>query len=92
MKRLSGGIDIGRYTHQLIILNEKEQVLYQRKLPHNLGEMKQTMKELKYLEKKEKAQLSLRRKNMKIIKKVYINIVNDTGDCCFFVTSLPIIL
>jgi len=58
MKRLSGGIDIGRYTHQLIILDEKEQVLYQKKLVHNLGEMKQTMKELKYLEKKEKAQLS----------------------------------
>jgi len=30
MKRLSGGIDIGRYTHQLIILDEKEQVLYQK--------------------------------------------------------------
>ena len=58
MKRLSGGIDIGRYTHQLIILNEKEQVLYQKKLAHNLGEMKQTMKELKDLEKKEQAQLS----------------------------------
>lgn len=42
----------------MIILDEKEQILYQRKLPHHLGEIKQTMKELKYLEKKEKAQLS----------------------------------
>jgi hypothetical protein len=58
MKRLSGGIDIGRYTHQLIITDEKEQILYQKKLPHQLGEIKETMKQLKSLQKKENAQLS----------------------------------
>ena len=58
MKRLSGGIDIGRYTHHIIILDEKEQILYQRKLPHQLGEIKETMKKLKSLQKKENAQLS----------------------------------
>lgn len=58
MKRLSGGIDIGRSYHQLIILNEKEQILYQKTLPHQLREMTETMKQLKNLEKKEKAQLS----------------------------------
>lgn len=42
----------------MIILDDQEQVLYQKKLAHNLGEMTETMKELKYLEKKEKAQLS----------------------------------
>ena len=58
MKRLSGGIDIGGDFHHMIILDEQEQVLYQKKLAHNLGEMKQTMKELTCLEKKEKAKLS----------------------------------
>ncbi len=58
MKRLSGGIDIGKDFHHMIILDEQEQVLYQKKIPHHLGEMKQIMKELKCLEKKEKAQLS----------------------------------
>jgi len=58
MKRLSGGIDIGGNFHHMIILDEKEQVLYQKRIPHQLKEMKQIMKELKYLEKKEKAQLS----------------------------------
>jgi len=58
MKRLSGGIDIGRYTHHMIILDEKEQILYQRSLPHQLGEIKETMKQLKSLQKKENAHLS----------------------------------
>jgi len=58
MKRLSGGIDIGGDFHHMIILDEQEQVLYQKKLAHNLGDMKQTMKELTCLEKKEKAKLS----------------------------------
>lgn len=58
MKRLSGGIDIGRYTHHMVIIDEKEQILYQRKLPHHLGEIKETMKQLKSLQKKENAQLS----------------------------------
>ena len=58
MKRLSGGIDIGRDFHHLIILDEKEQILYQKKIPHHLGEMKETMKQLTCLKKKEKAQLS----------------------------------
>ena len=58
MKRLSGGIDIGKDFHQMIILDDQEQVFYQKKLAHNLGEMKETMKELTCLEKKEKAKLS----------------------------------
>jgi len=58
MKRLSGGIDIGGDFHHMIILDDQEQVLYQKKLAHNLGEMKQTMKELTCLQKKEKAHLS----------------------------------
>jgi hypothetical protein len=58
MKRLSAGIDIGKDFHQMIILDDQEQVFYQKKLAHNLGEMKETMKELTCLEKKEKAKLS----------------------------------
>ena len=58
MKRLSGGIDIGGDFHHMIILDEKEEIIYQKKIPHHLKEMKQTMKELQCLEKKEKAQLS----------------------------------
>jgi len=52
MKRLSGGIDIGKDFHHMIILDEKEQVLYQKRIPHQLKEMKVIMKELKCLEKK----------------------------------------
>jgi hypothetical protein len=33
MKRLSGGIDIGKDFHHMIILDEKEQVLYQKRIP-----------------------------------------------------------
>ena len=58
MKRLSGGIDIGGDFHHMIILDEQQQVLYQKRIPQKLKEMKQIMKELTCLEKKEKAQLS----------------------------------
>ncbi|MBP8717468.1 MAG: hypothetical protein KBI07_00040 [Candidatus Atribacteria bacterium] len=52
MKRIFGGIDIRRYTHHMIIIDEKEQILYQRDLLHQLGEIKETMKQLKSLQKK----------------------------------------
>ena len=42
MKRISGEINIGKDFHHMIILDDQEQVLYQKKLAHNLGEMKQT--------------------------------------------------
>ena len=58
MKRLSGGIDIGGDFHHMIILDDQEQVIYQKKLAHNLAEMTETMKELKSLQKKQKARLS----------------------------------
>jgi len=58
MKRLSGGIDIGKDFHHMIILDEKEQVIYQKRIPQKLKEMKEIMKELTCLEKKEKAKLS----------------------------------
>jgi transposase len=58
MKRLSGGIDIGGDFHHMIILDDKEQVLYQKRIPHHLKEMKEIMKELTCLEKKEMAKLS----------------------------------
>lgn len=58
MKRLSGGIDIGRYSHHMIILDEDEEILYQREIPHHLGEMQKAMKELKCLEQKNNARLS----------------------------------
>jgi transposase len=58
MKRLSGGIDIGKDFHHLIILDEQERVRYQKKIPHHLGEMTKIMKQLTCLQKKEKAHLS----------------------------------
>lgn len=58
MKRLSGGIDIGKSSHHMVILDEKEDILYQRKIPHNLSKMKEIMRQLEDLEKSKKAHLS----------------------------------
>jgi len=58
MKGLSERIDIGSDSHHMIILGEKEHILYQQKVSHQLKEMKETIKQLKYLEKKEKAKLT----------------------------------
>ena len=58
MKRLSGGIDIGKSSHHMVILDEKEDILYQRKIPHNLSKMKEIMRQLEDLAKSKKAHLS----------------------------------
>ena len=42
----------------MVILDEKEDILYQRKIPHNLSKMKEIMRQLEDLEKSKKAHLS----------------------------------
>ena len=45
MKRLSGGIDIGKDTHHVLILDEKEEIIYQKKmnLPRFTGQKDKTI-------------------------------------------------
>ena len=38
MKRLSGGIDVGSDSHHIIILDEKDNILYKQKVTRQLNE------------------------------------------------------
>lgn len=58
MKKLSGGIDIGSEYHYAIIMNDEEKILYDKKIPHNLSEFAQAIKEFREVERTEKGAIS----------------------------------
>ena len=38
MKRLSGGIDVGSGSHHILILDNEDKVLYNKKISHRINE------------------------------------------------------
>ena len=58
MKRLSGGIDVGSESHHIIILDEKDNFLYNQKVSHKLSVFTESIKQFKQIEKKEKGVIS----------------------------------
>jgi hypothetical protein len=58
MKRLSGGIDVGSESHHVTILDEEDNVLYNKKISHKINEFAESIKLFKQIEKKEGGKLS----------------------------------
>ena len=58
MKRLSGGIDIGSESHHIIILDEEDNVLYNKKISHKIDEFTKSINLFRKIEKKERGKLS----------------------------------
>jgi len=58
MKRLSGGIDIGSESHHIIILDEEDNVLYNKKITHKIDEFTKSINLFRKIEKKERGKLS----------------------------------
>jgi len=58
MKRLSGGIDVGSESHHIIILDEEDNVLYNKKVSHKLNEFTENINLFKQIEKKEGGKIS----------------------------------
>ena len=58
MKRLSGGIDVGSESHHITILDEKDHILYNKKVSHKLNEFTESIKQFKKIERKEKGEIS----------------------------------
>jgi len=58
MKRLSGGIDVGSESHHIIILDEEDNVLYNKKISHRINEFTENIKLFRKIEKKEGGKLS----------------------------------
>ena len=58
MKRLSGGIDVGSESHHIIILDDEDNVLYNKKVAHKLNEFTESIKLFKKIEKKEGGKIS----------------------------------
>ena len=58
MKRLSGGIDVGSESHHILILDDEDNVLYNKKISHRINEFAESIKLFKQIEKKEGGKLS----------------------------------
>ena len=58
MKRLSGGIDVGSASHHIIILDEEDNVLYNKKISHRINEFTENINLFRKIEKKEGGKLS----------------------------------
>jgi len=58
MKRLSGGIDVGSESHHILILDDEDNVLYNKKISHRIDEFTENIKLFRKLEKQERGKLS----------------------------------
>jgi transposase len=58
MKRLSGGIDVGSESHHITILDEEDNVLYNKKISHKLNEFSENINLFRKIEKKEGGKIS----------------------------------
>jgi len=58
MKRLSGGIDVGSESHHVTILDEEDNVLYNKKISHKINEFAESINLFKKIEKKEGGKIS----------------------------------
>ncbi len=58
MKRLSGGIDVGSESHHILILDEEDNVLYNKKVAHKLNEFTENINLFKQIEKREGGKIS----------------------------------
>lgn len=54
MKVLLGGIDIGSEEHHIIIMDEKDRILYDRKTAHKMSEFYKAIGEIREIERREK--------------------------------------
>ncbi len=58
MKNLAGGIDVGSEQHHVIIMNDREEVLYDREVVHKFSEFYEVIEEFRKIEAKEKMRIT----------------------------------
>ncbi len=54
MKSLVGGIDVGSERHHVIIMNDKEEILYDREVAQKFSDFHEAIEEFREIEAKEK--------------------------------------
>jgi activator of 2-hydroxyglutaryl-CoA dehydratase len=58
LKKLSGGIDIGSEQHHVIIINDEEEILYDKKVAHKFSEFRKAIEEFREIEAREEMRIS----------------------------------
>lgn len=59
MKRLSGGIDVGSERHHVIIMDDKEKILYDREIAQKYSDFHEAIEEFREIETKKKVIIEL---------------------------------
>lgn len=58
MKNLAGGIDVGSEQHHVVIMNDKEEILYDREVAHKFRAFYEAIEEFRGIEAKEKVTIT----------------------------------
>jgi len=90
MKRLSGGIDVGSAPHHVTILDEEDNVLYNRKITHKLDEFMESIKQFKKIEKKEKGEISFTLEGKNGYSRPFDRILLNQGFALYNVDNLKL--
>jgi hypothetical protein len=90
MKRLSGGIDVGSESHHIIILDEEDNVLYNKKVSHKLNEFTENINLFKQIEKKEGGKISFALEGKNGYSVPFDRILLDQGFTLYNVDNLKL--
>jgi len=90
MKRLSGGIDVGSESHHIIILDEEDNVLYNKKVSHKLNEFAENINLFKQIEKKEGGKISFALEGKNGYSAPFDRILLDEGFTLYNVDNLKL--
>ncbi len=58
MKNLPGGIDVGSEQHHVVIMNDKEEILYDREVAHKFSKFYEVIEEFREIEAREKVPIT----------------------------------
>jgi transposase len=90
MKRLSGGIDVGSESHHITILDEEDNVLYNKKISHKLNEFSENINLFRKIEKKEGGKISFALEGKNGYSAPFDRILLDQGFTLYNVDNLKL--
>jgi len=90
MKRLSGGIDVGSASHHITILDEEDHILYNQKVPHQMNEFTESIKQFRMIERKEKGKISFALEGKNGYSAPFDRILLDQGFTLYNIDNLKL--
>ncbi len=90
MKNLSGGIDIGSEEHHVIIMNDEDKIMYDRKIAHKFSEFYEAIEEIREIEGREKGTVEFAMKGKNGYGSPFDRILIEKGFALYNVDNLKL--